>query len=133
MNFLKHSFFLLRFLDYLHDLFQFSSQKKYENYNRAWKVKQAAPLLFPSYNVSCFDKTKSCMFLQTNTPVLIWRLKSSDWPLQKNNITYHNILCLSPQNLAFSNVFSFSWESKWPQEKLKAILMQKFAVTNKGH
>ena len=30
-------------------------------------------------------------------------------------------------------VFSFSWELKWPQEKLKTILTQKFGVTNKEH
>ena len=28
-------------------------------------------------------------------------------------------------------VFSFSWELKWPQEKLKTMLMQNFGVTNK--
>ena len=30
-------------------------------------------------------------------------------------------------------VFSFSWELKWPQEKLKTMLMQNFGVTNKEH
>ena len=30
-------------------------------------------------------------------------------------------------------VFSFSWELKWPQEKLKTMLMQNFATTNKEH
>ena len=28
-------------------------------------------------------------------------------------------------------VFSFSWELKWPQEKLKTMLMQNFGVTYK--
>ena len=28
-------------------------------------------------------------------------------------------------------VFSFSWEFKWPQEKLKTMLMQNSGVTNK--
>ena len=32
-----------------------------------------------------------------------------------------------------SIVFSFSWELKWPQEKLKTMLMQNFWVTNKEH
>ena len=32
-----------------------------------------------------------------------------------------------------SIVFSFSWELKWPQEKLKTILMSNFGVTNKEH
>ena len=27
----------------------------------------------------------------------------------------------------------FSWELKWPQEKLKTMLMQNFGVTNKEH
>ena len=44
----------------------------------------------------------------------------------ENNITYHNALCLSSQNFA-----CFSWELKWPQEKLKTMLMQNFGVTNK--
>ena len=30
-------------------------------------------------------------------------------------------------------VFSFSWQLIWPQEKLKAMLMQNFGVTNKEH
>ena len=30
-------------------------------------------------------------------------------------------------------VFCFSWELKWPQEKLKTMLMQNFGVTNKEH
>ena len=28
---------------------------------------------------------------------------------------------------------SFSWELKWPQEKLKTMVMQNFGVTNKEH
>ena len=32
-----------------------------------------------------------------------------------------------------SFVVSFSWELKWPQEKLKTMLMQTFGVTNKEH
>ena len=32
-----------------------------------------------------------------------------------------------------SIVFSFSWELKWPQEKLRTVLMQNFGVTNKEH
>ena len=32
-----------------------------------------------------------------------------------------------------SIVFSVSWELKWPQEKLKTMLMQNFGVTNKEH
>ena len=32
-----------------------------------------------------------------------------------------------------SIVFSFSWELKWPQEKLKTMLMQNFGGTNKEH
>ena len=30
-------------------------------------------------------------------------------------------------------LLSFSWELKWPQEKLKTMLMQNFGVTNKEH
>ena len=51
----------------------------------------------------------------------------------ENTITYHNALCLSPQKFCISIFFSFSWELKWPQEKLKTMLMQNFGVTNKEH
>ena len=37
------------------------------------------------------------------------------------------------QKFCISIVFSFSWELKWPQEKLKTMLMQNFGVTNKEH
>ena len=30
-------------------------------------------------------------------------------------------------------IFSSSWELKWPQEKLKTMLMQNFGATNKEH
>ena len=30
-------------------------------------------------------------------------------------------------------VFSFSWELKWPQEKLKTMLMKNFVVINKEY
>ena len=49
---------------------------------------------------------------------------------------YHNIpqcsLFVTPK-FCISIVFSFSWELKWPQEKLKTILMQNFGVINKEH
>ena len=49
---------------------------------------------------------------------------------------YHNIpqcsLFVTPK-VCISIVFSFSWELKWPQEKLKTMLMQSFGVTSKGH
>ena len=32
-----------------------------------------------------------------------------------------------------SIVFSFSWELKWPQEKMKTMLVQNFGVTNEEH
>ena len=47
---------------------------------------------------------------------------------------YHNIpqcsLFVSPK-FCISIVFIFSWETKWPQEKLKTMLMQNFWMTNK--
>ena len=30
-------------------------------------------------------------------------------------------------------VFSFSWVLKWPQEKMKTMLVQNFGVTNEEH
>ena len=50
----------------------------------------------------------------------------------ENTKTYHNALCLSPPKFCISIVFSFSWELKWPQEKLKTMLMQSFGVTTKS-
>ena len=50
----------------------------------------------------------------------------------ENTITYHNALCLSPQ-FCISIVFSFYWGHFNFQEKLKTMLMQNFAVTNKEH
>ena len=38
--------------------------------------------------------------------------------------------CIS---ISVSIVFSFSWELKWPQGKLKTMLMQNFGVTNKEY
>ena len=35
--------------------------------------------------------------------------------------------------ICISIVFNFSWELKWPQEKLKTMLRQTFGVTNKEH
>ena len=40
----------------------------------------------------------------------------------ENSKTYHNALCLSPPKFCISIFFSFSWELKWPQEKLKLKL-----------
>ena len=40
------------------------------------------------------------------------------------------MLFVTPQ-FCISIVFSFSWELKWPQEKLKTMLMQNFGVINK--
>ena len=51
----------------------------------------------------------------------------------KNTITYHNAPYLSPPTFCITIVFSFSWEIKWPQEKLKTMLMQNFRMTNKEH
>ena len=49
----------------------------------------------------------------------------------ENTITYHNALFVTPK-FCISIVFSFSWELKWPQEKLKTMLMQNLGVTNKS-
>ena len=38
-----------------------------------------------------------------------------------------------PQTFNDPVVCSFSWELKWPQEKLKTMLTQTFRVTNKEH
>ena len=49
---------------------------------------------------------------------------------------YHNILKSSlfvTPKFCTNIVFSFSWELKWPQDKLKTMFMQNFGVTNKEH
>jgi len=51
----------------------------------------------------------------------------------ENTITYHDALCLAPRKFCISIVFSFSWELKLPEEKLKTKLKQNFGVTNKEH
>ena len=43
------------------------------------------------------------------------------------------LLDCRPKTFCISIVFSFSWELKWPLEKLKTMLMQSFGVTNKEH
>ena len=50
----------------------------------------------------------------------------------ENTITYHNALVCHPKIL-HKHYFSFSWELKWPQEKLKTMVMQNFGLTNKEH
>ena len=55
------------------------------------------------------------------------------WPLLK---LHHNIpwcsLSVTPK-FCISIVFSFAWELKWSQEKLKTTLMSNFGVTKKEH
>ena len=52
----------------------------------------------------------------------------------ENTITHHNALVCHCKILhKHIIVFSFSWELKWAQEKLKTMLMQNFGVTNKTH
>ena len=51
----------------------------------------------------------------------------------RNTVTYHNALCFVTPKICISIVFSFSWELKWPQEKLKTMLIQNFGVTSKEH
>ena len=49
---------------------------------------------------------------------------------------YHNIPHCSlffTSTFCISIVFNFSWELKWPREKLKTMLMQNFGVTNKEY
>ena len=38
-----------------------------------------------------------------------------------------------PTEFCVSIVFNFSWELKWPREKLKTMLKQNFGVTKKEH
>ena len=59
-------------------------------------------------------------------------VKICEFDHSRNTITYHNALCLSSQ-ICRSIVFSFSWELKWPQEKLKTMFMQNFGMTNKEY
>ena len=50
----------------------------------------------------------------------------------ENTITYLSTLLVTPK-FCISIVFTFSWELKWPQEKLKTMLMQNFGVRNEEY
>ena len=71
------------------------------------------------------------IFLQAASSLTLLTLKlvcQNNWKefmeltTPENSITYHNALCLSPPKFCISILFSFSWELKWPQEKLKLKL-----------
>ena len=51
----------------------------------------------------------------------------------KSSVVYHLLSLLTTTKFCMSIVFIFSWELKWPQEKLYTMLMQNFVVTNKEH
>ena len=51
----------------------------------------------------------------------------------ENTITYHNTLCWSLQHFAEELSLVSLGSFKWPQEKLKTMLMQNFGVTNKEY
>ena len=69
----------------------------------------------------------SSYFTAHNKKLLFNRIDHS-----RNTITYHNVLCLSPQNL-HKHCFQFPWGHFNSQEKLKTMLMQNFWVTNKEY
>ena len=90
---------------------------------------RAQPALFINYKTNEHFVTK----LQ-----LLWLTDTSLGPDSTigHSRKYHNIplcfLIVAPK-FCISIVVSFSWELKWPQEKLKTMLMQNFGVTNKEH
>ena len=69
----------------------------------------------------------SSYFTAHNKKLLFNRIDHS-----RNTITYHNVLCLSPQNL-HKHCFQFPWGHFNSQEKLKTMLMQNLWVTNKEY
>ena len=79
-------------------------------------------------NLFCNNSSQS---VSKVTLILCFKVRLHVIDHSRNTITYHNALCLSPQSKSI--VFSFSSELKWPQEKLKTMLMQNFGVTNKEH
>ena len=76
------------------------------------------------------------LYSSSNTLLVIYfalfLLLQYNWPLQK--IPEHTIMLffVTPK-FCLRIVFTFSWELKWPQEKLKTMLRQNFGVTNKEH
>ena len=77
-------------------------------------------------------RTKEMLFF--NIHHVCFNEKSKDTiEHSRNTITYHNALRLSPQKVYISIVFGVSWELKWPQEKLKTMLIQNFGVTEKEY
>ena len=79
-------------------------------------------LILLAHSHSLFLIVKWFLACQTNT---------LNWPLQK--IPYHTIMLFVTPKSCISIVFGFSWELKWPQEKLKTMLMQNFGMTNKEY
>ena len=70
-----------------------------------------------------FRNCKSCVCNCDDHPSLNSSLRSSHFDFYTFITSYHNNLCLSPPTFCISIVFSFSWELKWSQEKLKTLLM----------
>ena len=78
----------------------------------------------------------SCIFVMLDSQRLrldMFRLFPSSKPqltTPENTITYHNTVFVG---LCIGIVFRFSRELKWPQEKLKTMLMLNCGVTNKQY
>ena len=66
---------------------------------------------------------RGCSFVNLNLGLLT---------APENTITYHNTVCWSLQIL-HKHCLRFLLGVKWPQEKLKTMLMQNFGVTNKQY
>jgi len=67
---------------------------------------------------------------------LLWRenlLIFSYFAFADKNMCFDIITCNVTPMFCISIVFSFSWELKCPQEKLKTMLMQNIGVTNKEY
>ena len=104
------------------------------------------PLFQSKVKCKPIDMKTICILMQENliftTKILhlasFWKwefLELGKWSIDHSR-KYHNTpqcsLFVTPK-FCISIVFSFSWELKWPQEKLKTTLTQNFGVTNKGH
>ena len=62
---------------------------------------------------------------------LVFTTHGSKLNTPENTLTYHNALCLSPQN--FTRVFSISLGAILTPKRNKTMLMQNVGVTNKEH
>ena len=88
--------------------------------------------LFPRFEIK--KKKKRKKERKTNSMLACYDTQASErnWPLQK--MPQHSIILLVTQSkILHKYCLQFLLQLRWPQEKLKTMLMQNFGVTNKEY